>query len=126
MTTIGPHILNLILKKIKKCIELTFYEKAISELDIIEKRPLDPSFFTPEVAEAIKNKLWRTQLILILECPSEALELLLDVRLILDGIFVRNLWIAERLIKHDHDIGDLNKLPYDVRFRIFQELIGSL
>jgi hypothetical protein len=126
MTTIGPHILNLILKKVKKCIELTFYEKAIAELDIIDKRPLDPTFFSPEVAEAVKNKLWRAQLILVLECPGEALELLADVRLVLDGIFIRTLWISDRLLKPDGDVGDLGKLPYDIRFKIFQDLIGSL
>jgi hypothetical protein len=124
---ISPHILSIILKKVKKCIELNHCEKAIAELDTLESRDLDPFYFPH--SDDIKNTLWKAQLLLILECPLESLMLIADVRNILDEIMIKNLWMADRLSNEkatEDSIGNLIYLPFDLRFMIFQDLLKSL
>ncbi len=132
----GPHVLNILLKRVNVIIRLQEdHERAAREIDIIMDRPFDSEFFTADTIDKMKIHMEQAILCLWCDTASQALVLMKCVRALLDTIFVRNLWLANRLFINestnrlfinDCDIGTLDSLPDLVKLELHKILYDAL
>jgi hypothetical protein len=82
----------------------------------------DLSYFTKKQVEDFVGIFQLVQLFLYVDIKDDSLTELKKIRVVLDKIFVKELWFAERLMKDNmtnDDVGDfLGELPDLVRFEI--------
>lgn len=127
---ISPHSLNLCLKRIKNIIVLhEDCARAAVICNEYSQREFDSTYFNDLEAQFCQSQFEFATLLLYLDCPNEALTKLAEVRIVLDKIFTKNLWLAERLLQDDtsiESIGTLDMLPWPARFIIRQELFLGL
>lgn len=126
MATVYPHTLNIILKRIKNIINQEDYERAVQEIDKTIDRPFDQLYFADTLVQMVRDRLEFSMLALLMETPNAALNSLTEIRKEIDRIFVRELLLANRLLKEHADIGTLQQLPELVRFEIYKDIYGSL
>ncbi len=132
----GPHVLNILLKRVNVIICLQEdHERAAREIDIIMGRSFDTEFFTADTIDKMKFHMEQAILCLWCDTASQALVLMKCVRTLLDPIFVRNLWLANRLfinestnrlLINDCDIGTLDSLPDLVKLELHKILYDAL
>jgi hypothetical protein len=119
MAVISPHSLNIMIKTVKAQIASeTGYEAAINTMDDMLARSYDKAFFNDDMVDDIKDNLDIAILFLWTEVPHATLDYLANIRRMLDPIFVKNLWFANRLISPGRDIGVLGDLPDLVQMEI--------
>lgn len=126
--TVTPHILNICLKRIKNIITHGDYDRAVDEADTLIARKFDPEFFTAPMVELITDRLDMVIIFLWSYTESAALEMIQHIRkTVLDPIFVKNLWLANRILNEKkRDIGTLDELPDLVQFEIRRILYSAL
>jgi hypothetical protein len=129
--TVTPQILNIHLKRLNGMIKRNKdYESAANVIQSYVEEDYDLSYFTSKQVSTINNCFCIAQLLLYVGIEEDALKELCQIRLILDRIFVKELWFTERLLKDNmsnDDVGDfLGELPELVRFEIRKQLYTML
>lgn len=122
---ITPHVLNILLRRVKNVIQVQDYARAVKELDIVLARPFGDEFFDEKTVDLIHEHLDLAASLLLLDAETDALASLKALRAeVLDPIFVKNLWMANRIMHPDgpRDIGVLDTLPELVQFEIRKAL----
>jgi hypothetical protein len=131
---VGPHVLNIFLKRIKfACSELEDYERVAERADHLLSREFDEVMFDPVVIEDIRYSLEMIVLFAYSESPQNIMLYVGHIRQILDSIFKRYLMVAERMSKSISlessgrtDIGSMMDLPEGVRYKIMNTIYDSL
>jgi hypothetical protein len=121
---ITPTTLNRYLKRVNYMVNIQEdYAEAAHAIDsytVIDQ--YDLSYFTKKQVEDFVGIFQLVQLFLYVDIKDDSLVELKKIRVVLDKIFVKELWFAERLMKDNmtnDDVGDfLGELPDLVRFEI--------
>jgi hypothetical protein len=131
MLPVGPHVLNIFLKRIKfACVELEDYELVAERADHLLSREFDEVMFDPVIIEDIRYSLEMIVLFAYSESNQNIMLYVGHIRQILDPIFKRYLMVAERIYKsiclEATDIGNMMDLPEGVRYKIMNTIYDSL
>jgi hypothetical protein len=128
---VGPHVLNILLKRIKyACAEIEDYELVAERADHLLSREFDEVVFDPVIIESIRYALEMIVLFAYAENTHNIMLYVGHIRQILDHIFKRYLMVAERMYKSitsgSTDIGSMMDLPEGVRYKIMNTIYDSL
>lgn len=134
MLPVGPHVLNLFLKRIKfACEEAEDYEQVAARADHVLIREFDEAMFEPAIIEDIRYSLEMIVLFAYSESTRNIMLCVGHIRQILDDIFKRYLVVAHRIYKsitpvkeNTNDIGTIMDLPEGVRYKIMNMIYDAL
>ena len=134
MLPIGPHVLNIFLKRIKfACEEAEDYELVAERADHLLTREFDEAMFEPAIIEDIRYSLEMIVLFAYSESTQNIMMYVSHIRRILSDIFKRYLMVAERLYKsitpvneEAADVGNMMNLPEGVRYKIMNTIYDAL
>ena len=134
MLPVGPHVLNIFLKRIKfACEEAEDYEHVAERADHLLAREFDESIFEPVIIEDIRYSLEMIVLFAYSENTTNIMLYVSHIRQILDDIFKRYLMVAQRIYASttptsscSTDIGNIMDLPEGVRYKIMTTIYDAL
>jgi hypothetical protein len=131
MLQVGPHVLNIFLKRIKfACEETEDYEHVAQRADYILSREFDEDIFDPVIIEDIRYSLEMIVLFAYSESTQNIMLYVGHIRHILDSIFKPYLMVAQRMYKsiclETTDIGSMMDLPEGVRYKIMNTIYDAL
>ena len=136
MLPIGPHVLNIFLKRIRfACEEAEDYEHVAERADHLLAREFDEAMFEPIIIEDIRYSLEMVVLFAYSESKQNIMLYVSHIRQILDDIFKRYLLVAQRLYTSitptassscTTDIGNMEDLPEGVRYKIMGAIYEAL
>ena len=127
---VGPHVLNIFLKRIKFACAEEDYERVAERADHLLSREFDEVMFDPVIIEDIRYSLEMVVLFAYSESNQNIMLYIGHIRQILDSIFKRYLMVAQRMYKsislEETDIGTMMDLPEGVRYKIMTTIYDSL
>lgn len=136
MLPIGPHVLNIFLKRIRfACEEAEDYEHVAERADHLLAREFDEAVFEPIIIEDIRYSLEMIVLFAYSESKQNIMLYVSHIRQILDVIFKRYLLVAQRIYRSitptasgsfTADIGNMSDLPEGVQYKIMGAIYEAL